>query len=153
MNKTIISLVILAIVLVSGAILLQPKTGSAISPFQYQCVSSVSATRNIALKTANDVYTAAIRKAQADRDVAFQSANSAYNSAVTACQNQPDPKLACTNSGGILGTTQCCNSASNFPNTCNVGACGCALAYSHNITVCNCGAGRCFNGTSCVPLN
>ena len=59
-------------------------------------------------------------------------------------------ELSCTNSGGTVTTTSCCLSASDFPSSCVVGACGCAPADSHDVKTCNCGAGKCFDGNKCV---
>ena len=59
-------------------------------------------------------------------------------------------EAGCTNSGGTLETSLCCNSANDFPNTCLIGACGCAPESSHNVTICNCGEDKCFDGTRCV---
>jgi hypothetical protein len=56
----------------------------------------------------------------------------------------------CTNSGGTIGTSQCCKSVIDFPNTCLIGACGCALTDSHEVKVCNCQEGKCFNGNACT---
>lgn len=57
---------------------------------------------------------------------------------------------ACLDSGGTVGTGTCCQSASDFPNSCLIGACGCAPTSSHQVKTCNCGAGKCFDGNSCV---
>ena len=57
---------------------------------------------------------------------------------------------ACINSGGTVGTSQCCKSASDFPNTCLIGACGCSLENSHEVKVCNCPEGKCFDGNECT---
>jgi len=57
---------------------------------------------------------------------------------------------ACINSGGTIGTSLCCTSVGDFPNTCQTGACGCAPKYSHEVQVCNCPEGKCFNGNTCV---
>lgn len=58
-------------------------------------------------------------------------------------------KKACTDSGGIVSAIMCCKSVTDFPNTCLIGACGCSLENSRNISVCDCGPNKCFNGTSC----
>jgi hypothetical protein len=55
---------------------------------------------------------------------------------------------ACTSSGGTVGTSSCCLSAQDFPNTCGIGACSCAPGSSHTVQVCNC-PGGCFDGTGC----
>jgi hypothetical protein len=46
----------------------------------------------------------------------------------------------------------CCKSISDFPNLCVIGACGCSPDNSKEITVCDCGEGKCFDGTSCVDI-
>jgi hypothetical protein len=56
----------------------------------------------------------------------------------------------CTDSGGKIRTAWCCKSAGNFPNTCSIGACGCSIENSHKMRVCECGKGRCFDGTKCA---
>ena len=35
----------------------------------------------------------------------------------------------------------CCQSASDFPNNCLIGACGCSPDNSHSVKVCDCGEG------------
>ncbi len=56
----------------------------------------------------------------------------------------------CLESGGTVTTGMCCASTSDFPSTCVSGACGCSPAGSHQVRVCNCPSGTCFNGTRCV---
>jgi hypothetical protein len=43
----------------------------------------------------------------------------------------------------------CCLGASDFPNTCGLGACGCAPAASHEVSLCACPSGTCWNGETC----
>lgn len=62
-------------------------------------------------------------------------------------------ELACTNSGGIMSTSSCCLSSGDFPNTCLIGACGCQLENSHDVRVCECPEGECFDGNSCVQID
>jgi len=69
----------------------------------------------------------------------------------------PGPEIteqekACLDSGGSVNTADCCQTASNFPNNCLIGACGCALEYSHEIKICECPNG-CWDGTKCVRKN
>jgi len=59
-------------------------------------------------------------------------------------------ELSCTNSGGAIETSSCCLSASDFPNSCLVGACGCCALTSHDVKTCNCGQDKCFDGNKCV---
>ena len=57
---------------------------------------------------------------------------------------------ACMNSGGSISTALCCNLTDDFPNLCLIGPCGCSPTNSHQVKVCDCGEGKCFNGESCV---
>ncbi|MHC4698702.1 MAG: hypothetical protein ACYTFA_18390, partial [Planctomycetota bacterium] len=56
----------------------------------------------------------------------------------------------CVDSGGTVNTGLCCDAVSDFPNTCVTGACGCSPDNSHEVNVCYCGEGHCFDGTRCV---
>ena len=51
----------------------------------------------------------------------------------------------CKNSGGTVKTQLCCNSVNDFPDTCLIGACGCSPNDSHEVKVCDCGEGKCWN--------
>ncbi|MBN1771421.1 MAG: hypothetical protein JXB32_09180 [Deltaproteobacteria bacterium] len=63
----------------------------------------------------------------------------------------PDsPESRCLAAGGAISTASCCLSTGDFPNLCRIGPCGCSPANSHEIRVCDCGEGRCFDGTTCV---
>lgn len=57
---------------------------------------------------------------------------------------------ACLESGGEVKEVSCCVSVGNFPNQCQIGACGCAPENSHQVKVCDCGPDRCFDGEQCV---
>ena len=59
---------------------------------------------------------------------------------------------SCLLSGGTIGTSMCCMSASDFPNSCLIGFCGCSPMNSHEIKTCNCGEGKCFDGNVCISL-
>lgn len=61
-----------------------------------------------------------------------------------------EQEQACLNSGGKIKTSSCCGSIGDFPNLCLVGACGCSPMYSHEIKICACEEGKCFDGKSCV---
>ena len=61
-------------------------------------------------------------------------------------------KQGCIGSGGTVTTGLCCQSVGDFPSTCGIGACGCAPENSHQVNICDCGTGKCFDGSSCVPL-
>ncbi len=56
----------------------------------------------------------------------------------------------CRDSGGTVTSALCCASASDFPNTCLIGACGCAPDASHQVSVCDCGDASCFDDASCT---
>jgi len=60
---------------------------------------------------------------------------------------------ACVAAGGTVSTASCCEQTSDFPNTCSIGACGCAPEYSHEVKVCDCGPSACFDGSTCVTLD
>jgi hypothetical protein len=62
----------------------------------------------------------------------------------------PKEYSPCVSSGGTVVTKMCCESASDFPNTCVIGACGCSPTNSKETKVCDCGSGKCFDGTACV---
>ena len=72
------------------------------------------------------------------------------NNECKAIINPTGKEQACINSGGTVGTSMCCKSASDFPNNCLIGACGCAPINSHEVKVCNCPQGKCFDGNACV---
>ena len=61
------------------------------------------------------------------------------------------PEERCRASGGTVETWLCCTSTGDFPDLCGVGPCGCAPQYSHEVQVCDCGEGMCFDGETCVP--
>jgi hypothetical protein len=67
-----------------------------------------------------------------------------------SCAVQANREQACTNSGGTVTNATCCKSATDFPNTCLIGACGCSAENSKEVKTCDCGEGRCFNGMSCI---
>jgi len=58
----------------------------------------------------------------------------------------------CINSGGTVSTSSCCKSSGDFPNSCLIGACGCSPDNSHQVKVCDCGEGKCFDGEKCSPV-
>ena len=68
----------------------------------------------------------------------------------TTTSSATSKQNACANSGGIIDYSNCCKSASDFPNNCAIGACGCSLENSHQVKVCQCPAGKCWDGNSCV---
>jgi len=51
---------------------------------------------------------------------------------------------ACTDSGGTISSSTCCTITKDFPNTCIIGACGCSLENSHEVTTCDCLLGFSF---------
>jgi hypothetical protein len=59
---------------------------------------------------------------------------------------------SCLNSGGTVTTASCCQTTSDFPNTCLIGACGCSPDNSHEVKNCDCGTDKCFNGEKCVSV-
>lgn len=63
-----------------------------------------------------------------------------------------EQEQACIDSGGEVSTSLCCESTSDFPNLCVIGACGCAPENSHEVKICDCGEGKCFDGEECVII-
>jgi hypothetical protein len=59
------------------------------------------------------------------------------------------PRRACELSGGTVVAASCCKSVGDFPNTCTIGACGCSPEFSHDVLVCECPDGTCWNGRTC----
>ena len=84
--------------------------------------------------------------------ISYCNACEAYANGVSILKNAGcSLEQGCVNSGGAMTTALCCQGVSDFPNTCAVGSCGCALEYSHQVLACDCGPGKCFDGTVCVP--
>ncbi|ODS39279.1 MAG: hypothetical protein A7316_05940 [Candidatus Altiarchaeales archaeon WOR_SM1_86-2] len=67
------------------------------------------------------------------------------------CTGVLSKEQACIDSGGTVRTGLCCKSVGDFPNTCTIGACGCSPENSHEVKICDCGEGKCFDGSTCVP--
>ena len=61
-------------------------------------------------------------------------------------------KTQCEIAGGKVINASACTSASDFAATCAIGPYGCAPEYSHTIKSCDCGAGKCWDGTNCVGI-
>jgi len=58
----------------------------------------------------------------------------------------------CSTTGGTISSHSCCLSASDFPNSCSVGACGCSPTDSKTVSTCDCKTGTCFDpGHGCRP--
>jgi len=70
----------------------------------------------------------------------------------TTSQEKTDTKQACLMSGGRIAASLCCKSANDFPNSCLIGSCGCSPDDSKATMICECGEGKCFDGTECVTL-
>lgn len=87
-------------------------------------------------------------KAPEQKSVQPSTQNTNTNTQPAAGEKTKDQ--ACLNSGGSIETGICCKSTSDFPNSCLIGGCGCAPANSREIKICNCGAGKCFDGNACV---
>jgi hypothetical protein len=62
-----------------------------------------------------------------------------------------DPlKASCLASGGTVLPSVCCETSSDFPNSCAISACGCSPENSREIQTCVCPAGQCFDGSKCL---
>ena len=64
-----------------------------------------------------------------------------------------EQEQACLDAGGQVSISLCCKSASDFPNSCLIGPCGCSPDNSHQVKVCDCGPDKCFNRNKCVSLD
>jgi len=64
-----------------------------------------------------------------------------------------DQALMCEKSGGTVELMSCCESVGNFPNLCLDGPCSCSPEYSHEVLVCQCPEGFCWDGVGCVSIN
>jgi len=66
----------------------------------------------------------------------------------------PTGEQDCINAGGTVKTSLCCLSTGDFPNLCSVGPCGCSPTNSHEVKICDCGEGKCWDseGRECVTL-
>jgi hypothetical protein len=69
---------------------------------------------------------------------------------VGSFEAQSAPAEGCIQSGGTVSTALCCQAVESFPNTCTIGACGCAPDASHEVAFCICPTNTCFDGESCV---
>ena len=63
----------------------------------------------------------------------------------TPTRTVDDSVLPCLQTGGTESIRLCCSGADNFPNTCRVGPCSCPPDVSHDVRVCECGVGRCYD--------
>lgn len=63
-----------------------------------------------------------------------------------------DLEQACINSGGTVTVGKCCLATDDFPNLCLIGPCGCSPENSHDIQICDCGEGKCFDGSTCTQM-
>ena len=64
--------------------------------------------------------------------------------------NISELSAACINSGGIDINASCCQSASDYPNNCAIGACGCSPDNSKLVHYCDCGPNKCWSGSTCT---
>lgn len=99
-----------------------------------------------------DIKKAAIEKANTDFQAAMEKAKADFKVAMGQIKEEIGTEKACTDSGGTVKESSCCLSATDFPNLCVIGACGCSAENSHNVKTCDCGEGKCFNGTSCIAV-
>ena len=103
---------------------------------------------NVALGN-TDVSECEAGDADLDGGVTVDEIVRAVNAALVGCPVDP-AEQACLDSGGTVAAAMCCLSTDDFPDTCAIGACGCPPGSSHEVAVCDCGAGMCFDGTECV---
>lgn len=95
-----------------------------------------------------------------DRKAAFEEAIQDFKDAMEEAKNEfkaiigegGEQESVCINSGGTVGTSSCCMATNDFPNLCLVGPCGCSPENSHEVKICDCGDGECFNGSECLAI-
>ncbi len=83
-----------------------------------------------------------------------QSGTGGSSGAGGSSTSDADASLAdlCSTSGGTIAGQLCCSSASDFPDSCMIGACSCSPASSKTISTCVCKIGSCFDRTAgCRP--
>jgi hypothetical protein len=56
-----------------------------------------------------------------------------------------DAGSLCEATGGTVTTALCCKSVGDYPDTCKVGACGCAPGASRAVISCLCPANECYD--------
>jgi hypothetical protein len=79
-----------------------------------------------------------------DGRVTIDEIITSVNNALEGCGATPEQQ-GCIDSGGTVSTAPCCSTAPDFPDTCAIGACGCAPEFSRGVSICDCSVGRCFN--------
>lgn len=95
-----------------------------------------------AMNKAKDDFKTILEQALATLKAVFPEADSEADDV--------DLKQACLDSGGTIAESSCCKATKNYPNLCLIGACGCSSENSKQVKTCDCGTGKCFNGTACV---
>ncbi len=111
-------------------------------------VDEVMTMVNIALGTA-PMSECEIGDMDGDDEITVDEILMAVNFALTECPLTP-AEQGCLSSGGTVASAMCCASTGDFPDTCGIGACSCPPDASHEVRTCNCGAGKCFDGSGCV---
>lgn len=87
-----------------------------------------------------------------DQQVTIDELVAAVGNALGGCGESAEQQ-GCLASGGMVSTASCCASAPDFPDTCQIGACGCAPQSSREVSFCECGDDQCFDRDqrACVP--
>lgn len=68
----------------------------------------------------------------------------------SCCQIPNLEAKQCLSSGGEIKSELCgCEGGKDFYNNCEVGACSCASLIKHSVKICDCGEGKCFDGSTC----
>ncbi len=74
------------------------------------------------------------------------------NKKIQELKNWSMQEQLCLIPGGKVSVSLCCKLSNNFPDSCLIGACGCSPANSHQVQVCECQEGKCFDGSQCVDI-
>jgi hypothetical protein len=91
-----------------------------------------------------------LQKAPESAQKGLENAIENSSKAIEKVGGKTKKEKSCVNSGGQVSTALCCETANDFPNSCLIGACGCSPENSHQVKVCDCGEGKCFDGNECI---
>ena len=112
--------------------------------------------RKVYLVKNSKVYTIALYHELGQSEECAREAEDFFNQMLSSFRfiegGKTAEEQACIDSGGTVERGMCCLAVSDFPNLCLIGACGCSPEDSHEVKICNCGEGRCFDGNTCVAI-
>lgn len=93
-----------------------------------------------------------LQKAPETAKKGLENAIENSSKAIEKVGGKTNKEKSCVNSGGKVSTSLCCKTSNDFPNLCLIGACGCSSTDSHQVKICDCGTGKCFDGSGCIAI-